>query len=146
MSDIVKAAPSALLKAERGLKKLENEVYQEATELLYTAMTHSFDLQPTEEGCDTPPEWLDELDMARTHEERARVMRNLDKRKRIAMCALQSPKDAPVAFALAKAVFVGMQRARAMEGSGNRTLNVNLVSITAPMPVIPGGTMTIVFR
>src|SRR5690348_10887779 len=105
MGDIFKTEPSSLAKVERGLKRLENEVYQEATEVLYTAVTHAFDLELTEDGAELPAAWLEEVELARNEAEAEKIRQNLAKRKRIALSALQSPKNAPVAFMLAKSVF-----------------------------------------
>jgi hypothetical protein len=134
MSDsIFKRKPSELVRVERGLKALENEVYQEATEILYAGIKHAFDWDY--ESKEMPAEWLEELDNCESDDERMKKTAELGRRKRIAQAAMMSSKEAPIAFKLAQGVFVGMQKARAMEGNGNRSLNVTVVSITEPMPV-----------
>ena len=44
-----------------------------------------------------------------------------------------SVKDAPVAIATATKVLTGIVRARATEKAGPKQLNLNMVSITAPL-------------
>ncbi len=78
---------------------------------------------------DIPAEWLQEIEDG--HE----TLESIGKRQRIAQAAWQSPKNAPVALQIAAKVLGGMQKARAMGDQGNKTLNVNVVTINAPMPV-----------
>jgi hypothetical protein len=128
MSDIFKKGPSSLEKIERGLKKLENELFDESLKVVNSAITHTFDLDPAMPE-ETPAAWLQEL------EDGTETVESLGKRKRIALAAWQSPKNAPVALQIAAKVLSGMQKARAMGDQGAKTLNVNVVTINAPMPV-----------
>ena len=128
MSDIFKPKMSELEKIERGLKRVENELMVECTSVVFSAIAHTFDIDPAHPE-EMPSKWLKELDEGTVSEE------ELAKRQRIALAAWQSPKTAPVALQMAAKVLGGMQKARAMEGQGAKTLNVNVVSITAPMPV-----------
>jgi hypothetical protein len=130
--DIFKPKQSELVRVERGLKALENELYTESAEILYSGVKYAFDLDF--ESKEMPAAWLEELDACPKEAQPAKI-EELGRRRRIAQAAMMSNKDAPIAFRLAQQTFVGMQKARAMEGNGNRTLNVNVVSITAPMPV-----------
>lgn len=128
MSDIFKKGPSSLEKIERGLKKLENELFDESLKVVNSAITHTFDLDP-ENPNEVPAAWLQEI------EDGTETVESLGKRKRIALAAWQSPKNAPVALQIAAKVLSGMQKARAMGDQGAKTLNVNVVTINAPMPV-----------
>lgn len=128
MSDIFKKGPSSLEKIERGLKQLENELFDESLKVVHSSISHTFDLDPANPE-DTPAEWLQEI------EDGKETLESIGKRKRIALAAWQSPKNAPVALQIAAKVLVGMQKARAMGDQGSKTLNVNVVTINAPMPV-----------
>ncbi len=128
MSDIFKKGPSSLEKIERGLKKVENDLFKESLAVVHSSITHTFDLDP-ENPNDLPAEWLEELEQGLVTE------MELGKRKRIAQAAMLSPKEAPVALQIAAKVLSGMQKARAASDQGSKTLNVNVVTINAPMPV-----------
>jgi hypothetical protein len=137
MSDIFQAKPSILERTERELKKMENELFREASQVVYSAVTHAFDIEVTEAGVEVPAEWLEELQGCETEEEKTAKLRELDRRKRIATYALQSPKNAPVALQIAAKVLGGMQKARAMEGAAPKHLNLTMVSISAPNQPVP---------
>lgn len=128
MSDIFKKGPSSLEKIERGLKKVENDLFEESLRVVHSAISHTFDLDPMKPD-EVPAEWLQEL------EDKTETLESLGKRKRIAQAAMLSPKEAPVALQIAAKVLGGMQKARAMGDQGAKTLNVNVVTINAPMPV-----------
>jgi hypothetical protein len=128
MSDIFKKGPSSLEKIERGLKKVENDLFKESLAVVHSSISHTFDLDP-ENPNDLPAEWLEELEKGLVTE------MELGKRKRIAQAAMLSPKEAPVALQIAAKVLSGMQKARAAGDQGSKTLNVNVVTINAPMPV-----------
>jgi len=128
MSDIFKKGPSQLERIERGLKKIENDLFAESLKVVHSSISHTFDIDPAQ-PTETPAAWLQEL------EDGLVTMEDLAKRQRIALASWQSPKNAPVALQIAAKVLGGMQKARAMGDQGNKTLNVNVVTINAPMPV-----------
>ena len=128
MPDIFKKGPSSLEVIERGLKKVENDLFKESLAVVHSSISHTFDLDP-ENPNDLPAEWLQEL------EDKLVTEQELMKRKHIAQAAMLSPKEAPVALQIAAKVLSGMQKARAAGDHGNKTLNVNVVTINAPMPV-----------
>lgn len=128
MSDIFKRGPSSLEKIEKGLKKIENDLFSESLKVVHSSISHTFDIDP-ENPKETPVAWLEEID------EGTETLESIAKRQRIALASWQSPKDAPVALQIAAKVLSGMQKARAMGDQGNKTLNVNVVTINAPMPV-----------
>lgn len=130
MSDIFKKAPSQLEKIERGLKKVENELLMECSQVVFSAVAHTFEIDP-ENPTETPAKWLEELENGEVTEQ------ELAKRQRIALAAWQSPKEAPVALQIAAKVLGGMQKARAMADQGPKSLNLTMVSISAPGQPIP---------
>lgn len=127
MTDIFKPKQSSLEKIEKGLKKIENDLYAESLKTVHSSISHTFDIDPA--TGEVPAAWLQEI------EDGEATMEEIDKRKRIALASWQSPKNAPVALQIAAKVLGGMQKARAMGDQGNKTLNVNVVTINAPMPV-----------
>jgi hypothetical protein len=135
MSDIFPSKPSHLERVERELKKMENDLLRESTAVVYSAIAHTFEIDPT--SPEMPAAWLQEADDCVTEEEKAAKLLELDKRKRIATYSLLPPKEAPVALQIAAKVLGGMQKARAMEGQGPKHLNLTMVSISAPGQVIP---------
>ena len=130
MTDIFKPKVSELEKIERGLKKLENELLTECSQVVFSAVAHTFEIDP-ENPKETPAKWLQELEDGTVTEE------ELAKRQRIALASCQSPKNAPVALQIAAKVLGGMQKARAMADQGPKHLNLTMVSISAPGQPIP---------
>jgi hypothetical protein len=135
MSDIFPTKPSTLERTERELKKIENELFKESSSVILSVVKDTFDIDP--EDPELPPEWMEELQECETEQERESKMRELNRRKRIATYALQSPKNAPVALQIAAKVLGGMQKARAMEGAAPKTLNLTMVSMSAPGQPVP---------
>jgi hypothetical protein len=135
MSDIFQAKPSLLERTERELKKVENELFKESVEVVYSVVKHTFDIDP--ESKELPAEWMEELQDCESPKEAEVKLRELNRRKRIATYALQSPKNAPVALQIAAKVLGGMQKARAMEGAAPKHLNLTLVSISSPNQPVP---------
>lgn len=135
MSDIFPTKPSHLERTERELKKIENELFKESSSVILSVVKDTFDIDP--EDPELPPEWMEELQECQTEQERESKMRELNRRKRIAQYALQSPKNAPVALQIAAKVLGGMQKARAMEGAAPKTLNLTMVSMSAPGQPVP---------
>jgi len=129
MSDIFPTKPSSLEVSERGLKKLENQIYEECNSIILSVVKDTFDLDPT--SPELPAEWLQEI------EDGSLTLEQAQKRKRIAQYALMPPKEAPVALQIAAKVLSGMHKARAMEGAGPKHLNLTMVSISAPNQPIP---------
>jgi hypothetical protein len=136
MGDIFKPGPSLLERTERELQKIENEIVSEASEVVHSALRFS-EVDP-ERPEELPPDWLDELNALQIGTpEHEQAMERLQKRFRVAKAAWMSAKNAPVALSIAKGVLVGAMKARAMADQGPKHLNINVVSITAPLPVFP---------
>ena len=49
MSEIFKTKTPSLAQVERNLQKVENRLYEECTNVVFSAVTHSFDVDPTSE-------------------------------------------------------------------------------------------------
>lgn len=129
MSDIFQQKPSKLEVIERGLKKIENQLYNECTEVVFGAVKYTFEIDPSDP--ELPAAWLEELEAGTV------TMEELQKRKRIAQYALMPPKEAPVALQMAAKVLGGMQKARAMAGAAPKHLNLTVVSISDPNQPTP---------
>lgn len=130
MGDIFKKPPSELVRTERELQKIENEIVSEASEMIHSVLRFA-EVNP--ENPEMPSDWLDELShMQMGSEEWHRASEELAKRHRVAKAGWMSAKEAPVALAIAKSVLVGAMKARAMAGAAPKSLNVTLVSISAP--------------
>lgn len=129
VQDIFQAKPSSLEVSERGLKKLENQIYEECNAVILSVVKDTFDIDPSSE--ELPAEWLQAI------EDGSLTLEEASKRKRIAQYALMSPKNAPVALQIAAKVLSGMHKARAMEGAGPKHLNLTMVSISAPNQPVP---------
>ncbi len=135
MSDGLVPKPSQLERTERALKQMENELFEEASNVVYSVVAHTFDIDPADP--ELPAAWLEELQECQSEEESVLKRAELAKRKRIAQYALMPPKEAPVALQIAAKVLGGMQKARAMEGQGPKHLNLTMVSISAPNQPVP---------
>lgn len=135
---VKKQAIASPERAERELQRLENEIVSEAAEMMRSVMRFS-EIDP--EKPEMPNAWLDEiahLEVGSVEHEQA--VEQLSKRHRIAKASWLSAKEAPVALAIGKSVLVGAMKARAMAGSAPKTLNLTMVSISAPgqaMPAFP---------
>jgi hypothetical protein len=136
MSDGLPLKPSKLEVIEKSLKKMESRLYEECTEVVQTAIRHTFELNP-EQPNDIPAEWLEELELCQSEEERTEKLRELDKRKRIAQYALMPNKSAPVVLQLAAKVLIGMGKARASQTHTHQHLNLTYVAIPSPNQPIP---------
>lgn len=130
MSDGLVPKPSQLERTERALKQMENELFEEASNVVYSVVAHTFELDP-ENPKEVPAAWLQEI------EDGDLTLEEMGKRQRIALASWQSPKNAPVALQIAAKVLGGMQKARAMEGQGPKHLNLTMVSISAPNQPVP---------
>lgn len=136
-TEIVKKPKVAdIERAERELQRIENEIVSEASMVVHGTMRFS-EIDP-ESPNEIPNSWLEEishLELGSIEHEKA--VDELKKRQRIAKAAWLSAKEAPVAFAIASKVLVGAMKAKAMAGSAPKTLNLTMVSISAPGQVLP---------
>lgn len=121
---VPKPKVASIERAERELQRIENEIVSEASMVVHGTMRFA-DIDP-ENPDETPEAWLEELASG------AVTLEQIEKRKRIAKAAWLSAKEAPVAFAIASKVLVGAMKAKAMAGAAPKSLNLTLVSISAP--------------
>lgn len=121
---VPKPKVASIERAERELQRIENEIVSEASMVVHGTMRFA-ELDP-ESPDETPQAWLDEMATGTVTPE------EIEKRKRIAKAAWLSAKEAPVAFAIASKVLVGAMKAKAMAGAAPKSLNLTLVSISAP--------------
>lgn len=120
---VVPASPvqrSARENRDEYFRSVEDELLTETIAVVRDTLRFR-EIDPDEEGI--PDEWVKEAGLIEA-----------TKRKRVASAAWMSAKEAPVGIAVAKSVMIGITRARATEKSGPRSLNVQTVYMTAPMP------------
>jgi hypothetical protein len=116
------------------LKHIEEELFQESMGLVRDALRFTEVEGPLKDengnnyfSTHVPPqEWVDELG-----EEGAK------RRLRAAQAGWMSKKDSPVAVQVASALVVGIGRSRAASNQGPKTLNVQLIQVSAPLPQFP---------
>lgn len=111
------AAPLAPHQHTR-LRALEDDIHRRALVCL-DDVSRWTDVDPKQE--EPPAAWVDELGLE-----------GAQRRLRVARAAWMSPKEAPVGIKVAQTVAVGISRARATEGGGAQTLNVQTVVFVAP--------------
>lgn len=129
-TSIVERAKGELVKKVLGkkelqelrIKSLENEIHEVAMDTVRDSLRFA-DLDPGNPDY-YPQHWVDEC---------GGDMEQVERRRRVARSAWMSAKEAPVALAIAKSIAVGISKARAAEGGGDKTLNVNIVQ----MPMAP---------
>ncbi len=122
-------------KRERVLKNLESDLLRQSMEVVSDTMRFREVAPPLvdpESGetlwvdNDLPAEWVRELG-----EEKAR------ERLRVARAGWMDKKTAPIGVQVAQVLAVGIIRSRATEKAGPRTLNVQVVQMSAPLPTFP---------
>lgn len=109
---------------ERSIRSLESDLLEKSLTVAMDSM-RAFEISPDQEE---PPEaWVKELGVKGAVE-----------RLRTAKMSLLSKKEAPVAIDVAKTVAMGIIRARSVEKTGPKVLNVQFVNLpTAVLPKIP---------
>lgn len=108
---------------EQTMKSLEAELFLESMQIV-SDMNKFREIDP---GQEEPPEaWTAELGYKAAKE-----------RLRSANAGWMSKKEAPIAVQVAQAVVIGISRSRATEKTGPRTLNVQVVQMSAPLPQFP---------
>lgn len=133
---LFKPPMSSLERSERELQRIENEIVTEASEVVLSVLKFS-DINP-DAPTELPADWQEELDsLEQGSDDHLRAMERMSKRARVARAGWMSAKTAPVALSIAKSVLVGAMKARAQADQGPKHLNINLVSISAPLPVFP---------
>ena len=97
------------------MREVRQELMVESMDVLANTMKFS-EVDPDQE--EPPDEWVQQLGLVRA--KRALT---------IAKSAYKSSKDAPIALRLAADVFLGLTKAEALEKSGSKQLNVQVVQV-----------------
>lgn len=109
------------LAAER-IKTLENSLFERSMTIVDAALSFA-DFDDLE---NVPQDWVEKYGMEEA-----------ERRFRIAKEARLPNKDAAAGLGMARAVAIGIARTRSMEKQGPKTLNVQFVQLTAPLPQFP---------
>ncbi len=126
---------------EQTMKSLEAELFLESMQVVTESLKfREIDAPLKDENGNEyfaqnqpPAHWVEEL------EERfpGRGVEMAEQRLRCAQAGWMSKKNSPVAVQVAQAVAIGISRSRASEKAGPRTLNVQVVQMSAPLPQFP---------
>lgn len=130
VDDVVEADPSSIEVVDRKLEPVktadelamerlqgyEDEIFAKASEIVDGTLRFQ-DIDP--ENPVPPQEWLDELGTKEA----------VEKRMRIAKSSWMSSKDAPFALQAAKALVVGIIKARSTERAAPKSLNVVAITV-----------------
>lgn len=108
---------------ERALKSIESELLRDSMEVVVDSLRFR-EITPGQE--EPPPAWIREVGEKRAIQ-----------RLRVANAGWMNKKEAPIAVQLAQVVAVGIIRSRATEKAGPKTLNVQMVQMSAPLPKFP---------
>lgn len=108
---------------ENQLRRLEAEVQMQALSMVADTLKFA-DIDP-ERPNEVPEDWKEEL---------KGDPEALKRRQRVAKSGWMNAKEAPVALSIAKSVAMGISKARGLENSGDKVLNVSIVQL----PVAPG--------
>ena len=113
-------------KANIVLDGLQDSIYNEALQVIDDCM-HFADVEPDELDPKKPPpkEWVAAIGIKAAR-----------RRARCARYALLPKKDAPIAVSLAAGTVASISAARARTNQGPKTLNVQVVQLSGPMPAL----------
>lgn len=115
---------------EQTLKTIEADLFLDSMSIV----SDSFKFREIEPGQQEPPqEWVDQLE----YQNPGRGYELAKQRLRSANAGWMSKRDSPVAVQVAQAIVVGISRSRAQLNAGPKTLNVQLVQMSAPLPQFP---------
>lgn len=115
---------------EATLKTIEADLLRNSMEVVGDSLRFR-EIDPGQ--IDPPSEWVEELESA--HPGKGLELAN--QRLRCANAGWMNKKDSPVAVQVAQALAIGIIRSRSAEKSGPRTLNVQVVQMSAPLPDFP---------
>lgn len=121
---LVKASHTSVSLADvqqEKLRGLEDDLLEHSLEVV--GGTCSFAELDPEKFEEIPQHWIDELG-----EEAA------NRKHRLARAGWLPAKEAPVAITTATKIVTGIVRARATEKAGPKSLNMNIVQLSAPLP------------
>lgn len=130
LAQVVPRNTSVEEKRYKALKTIEEELFESSMII----MRDSNRFVEIDAGQTEPPQqWVNELEGDFPGRGLEMAMRRL----RAANAGWMTKKDAPVAVQVAAALVVGIGRSRSAEKAGPRTLNVQLVQVSAPLPSFP---------
>jgi len=129
-AEIVPAPPKHISRKERveeRLAELEASIYEDSLQTVDDILKFA-DVEPEQlkEGERPPEVWVEKLGLE-----------GAKRRLRVAKYALLPKKDAPVGISVACNLVAAISNARAKTQQGPKTLNVQFVQISAPLPVFP---------
>lgn len=108
---------------ERSLRAIESEMLEKSIQISMDCMRFA----EVEPDSDEPPgSWVRELGYDKAME-----------RLKLAKSGWMNKKEAPIGVQIAQVIAVGIIRSRATEKAGPRTLNVQMVQMSAPLPTFP---------
>lgn len=107
----------------RILQTLETELLEESISVSRDTLRFR-EIAPDAEG--PPQEWIDECGEEKAAE-----------RFRVAQAGWMTRKNAPVGVQIAMQLTLGIMKSRATKDKAPQTLNVQVVQLTAPIPVFP---------
>ena len=113
-------------KADAALDTIQDSIFRESLQVVDDGL-HFADIEPDmlKEGGKPPPEWVEELGQ-----------KGAERRMRVAGYCLAPKKDAPMGISLAASTVAAISNARARSNQGPKTLNVQFVQISEPLPVL----------
>lgn len=117
--------PKRMTEAERNayLRGLETELLEDSLSVSRDTLR----FREIDPGATEPPaDWIEEVGLERATE-----------RFRCAQAGWMTRKDAPVGVQIAMQLGVGILKSRAQKDVGAKTLNVQVVQVTAPLPKFP---------
>lgn len=130
LAQVVPRKASIEEKRYKALKHIEEELFEESMVVMRDAIRFvEIDAGQTE----PPEQWV----LALEEEFPGRGLEMAMRRLRAANAGWMTKKDAPIAVQVASALVVGIGRSRSAEKAGPRTLNVQLVQVSAPLPSFP---------
>lgn len=121
-TEIVKAKPEAIEQTENSkwLRKAQKKLLDKSTRVIEDALLFR-DIDPSQPS--PPDEWVSKLGQVEA-----------ERRFRVAKAAWMSAKEAPVAFKIAKDVFVGISKALSADAGAPKVLNMQAVQINLGPP------------
>lgn len=107
------------------IRSIENELHMITAEVVHGVLSFA-DLDPENLPTDPPQEWVEQMGLARAR-----------KRFTLAKAGWMNAKEAPIAIKVATQTFAGIVKARATERVAPRALNIQIVEMSAPVPLFP---------
>jgi hypothetical protein len=124
LAEVMPAKMTREQKADMVLDGIQDRIYEESLSVIDDGLKFAdVDISDLEDGQPPPEKWVKELGL-----EKAK------RRARVARYCLMPKKDAPIAISLAASTAAAIANARAKTNQGPKTLNVQVVQISQPLP------------